>query len=89
MPEIAALGLRSSQFVEALQQSDLRLAERVKFRAAYLRPANRVQVDEYITALATDNGQEISAMADGDIIKFIIEHLPEILEFIKIIIGLF
>jgi hypothetical protein len=88
-PELASLGLRQSHFVEALQQSDLRLAERLLLRTAYLRPANRTRIDEYITALATDAGSDISTMANGDIIKFIIEHLDEIAVFIKVLIGLF
>lgn len=75
-------------FVQAVRASDLDIGERFRLRIAYALPKAREAIDEYIVErlLAEPNPE---AMADGSIIEFIIEYLPEILALIKIIIGLF
>lgn len=77
-------------FVEALQQSDLRFVQRVKVRTVYMMfPKIRDRVDDYIEALCKDQGHDVATMANGDLIKIIIDNLPEIIAFIELLMKLF
>ena len=85
MPEAAAMFSRDKDaFITALQQSDLKLRERVFYRVAYLRPGVREQVVEYIAAIAADEGGDVRTMGFEDLIKLILDNLPAIIEFIKL-----
>jgi hypothetical protein len=75
-------------FVEALKQADLRPLQRLQLRGAYMLPNMRDSIDDFIEAKLAENG-DVNAMANGDIIKHIIEHLPEIAAFIATLFKLF
>ena len=75
-------------FVEALQQSNLRPMQRLQMRGAYLLPNVREMVDDFIEAKLSEVG-DVNTMSNGDIIKYIIEHLPEIAAFIATLFKLF
>lgn len=75
-------------FIEAVKQSDLRPRERLQLRLAYMLPGVRSSVDDFIEAKLSEAG-DVNTMANGDIIRLIIEHLPEIAEFIAMLFKLF
>lgn len=76
--------LRPSRlFLQALRESDLNLFQKLRLRTLYLVPSIRESIDEYIDGVV---GTE--AVGDGTIIKIILEHLPEIMALIELIIKL-
>lgn len=88
-PTVSIEAFRNNAFIDAVKQSDLRPLQKLNLRGLYLVPRLRSAIDDYITELASAAGHDVSTMANGDLIKFIIEHLPEIIAFIELLIGLF
>ena len=81
--------LRNNQlFVEAVRASDLSLKQKFQLRILYLIPDVRSNVDAHIEQLVAERG-DVNAMANGDIIKIIIDKLPEIIAFIELLLKLF
>jgi len=78
----------SNLFVEAVRQSDLGPWQRLELRGAYFIPRVRDMVDDYIESKLAERG-DVNAMSNGDIIKYIIEHLPEIAAFIAAMFDMF
>lgn len=76
-------------FITAVKESNLPIRDKFLLRGMYMVPGIRSSVDDYIASKASAAGKDVTTMADGELIKFIIEHLPEIAEFIKLIISLF
>lgn len=89
MLEVTMFSRDRDAFLEALKQSDLKLRSRVFYRFAYLSPKVRSSVVEYISAMVEDTGSDVSTMAFEDLIKFILDNLPEIIAFIEMLIKLF
>jgi hypothetical protein len=83
MPEIQKLR-PSRLFLDAIRQSDLSLFQKLQVRLAYRVPKIREDIDEYIDAVVGDS----STQADGTIIKIILEHLPEIMALIELLLKL-
>lgn len=69
---------------QAIAKSDLTAVQRLRLRLALVRPDVREAVDSYLDEIVTTD-----AIGDGDLLKLILEHLPEIIEAIKLIISLF
>lgn len=92
MAEVQALR-PSRHFVEAVRQSDLPIRQKFALRVLYLSPKVRSSVDDYVDALVAEeaqaSGQSVDTLADGTIIRIIIENLPQIIEFIELLIKLF
>lgn len=82
MPEVQKLR-PSRLFLQAIRESDLSLFQKLRVRSLYLVPGIRANIDEYIDDVVGD-----STLADGAIIKIILEHLPEIMALIELIIKL-
>lgn len=75
-------------FVEAVRQSDLLPRQKFWLAMLYRNPGVRADVDEYIEQLFAGQG-DVNAMANGDIIKIILDRLPEIIAFIELLLKLF
>jgi len=82
----------SRLFVQAVQESNLGFFQKFKLRSLYLVPNVRESVNEYVDNVVTEQaltaGQDVSTMANGDIIKIILDRLPEIMALIELIIRL-
>lgn len=68
----------------AIGMAEMDGGQRFRLRLALIRPDVRDAVEEYIDSLA-----DTQAIGDGELIKLILDHLPEIIELIKLIVGLF
>ena len=89
----AALSIRErldhgDMFLQAVSQSDARPWDKFMMRMAYRIPGVRRDVNEFIASKAESEGLP-STMANGDLLKYIIEHLPEIAAFIATLFKLF
>lgn len=73
-------------FLQAVSQSDLKPIQKLAVRIAYRKPETKSDVDQFIEDGLAAKG-DVNSMANGEIIKFIIEHLPEILELLLKFFG--
>jgi len=70
---------------QAIRESDLDARQKLILRGLLLLPSFRSAVVDYFEEVIPD----ASTRSWGDLIELIIEKLPELLEFIELIIGLF
>lgn len=75
-------------FLEAVAQSSVPFRQKLMLRLAYRVPSIRADIDAYVQA-AVDESGDPGVLANGDIIRIIIEHLPEIIAFIEMLLKLF
>ena len=75
-------------FLQAVSASNERPWDKFMMRMAYRIPGVRSDVNEFIAAKVDADGLP-STMANGDLLKYIIEHLPEIAAFIATLFKLF
>lgn len=76
-------------WVAAIKQSDLPVSQKLWLRLLLLNDNYLEAVDDFLLEKASITEADVATMADGKIIEIIIENLPEIIEFIKLLIGLF
>lgn len=75
-------------FREAVAQSSIPFRQKLMLRMAYRLPSVRDDIDAYIQS-AVEESAEPGALANGDIIKIIIDNLPQIIALIEMLMKLF
>ena len=68
----------------AVAQAQLPAMKRLRLRVALTRPDVREAVEDYLEEVVS-----VEAIGDGDLLKLILDHLPEIIKLIELIVGLF
>ena len=76
-------------FLEAVAQSNLPFRQKLLARLAYRAPAVRADINEYVEDLLVAQVGEVTTKANGDLIKIIIENLPQIIEMLLTLFKLF
>ena len=76
--------------VEAIKKSDLSPMEKLRARMLLaVVPGASDAIADFIAGKAETTTEEVTEMADGRIIELILQYLPEIMELIQLLFGMF
>ena len=78
-------------WVETVRKSDLPARQKLAFRVLLVtNPEVQEALNDFLAEKANlPSAQGLTTLADGSIIELIIKYLPEIIELITLLIGLF